>query len=71
MNRQTAREELIEGWLGETNSDFYTDTFLNRALDHELRLFCAETGAGPVASFEETGDGVKRDWNIPVELVDI
>lgn len=71
MNRQTAREELIESWIAETNSDFYTDTVVNHALDHELRLFCAESGAGPFASFEETGDGVKRSWNIPVELVDL
>ena len=71
MNQQEIREELLEPLLAEVNSDFYTDAILNYAISHSYRIFCRDTGGGPVASFEETGDGTTRSWQLPAELVDI
>lgn len=72
MDRLQGREEIIETWLAEADSDFYTDAVVNNALDHELRRFCAETGAGPAAEFlYSDANGTKRSWDLPTELVDV
>jgi hypothetical protein len=65
------RQQIIEPWLAETNSDFYTPTVIDYAINGEYKLFCAETMAGPIAQYTQTGDGVTRYYSLPGEIVDL
>jgi len=71
MNRAQARSRIMN-WLAESSeSDFFTEDTINELINQEYRQFCADTLAGPMAQFEETGDGSTRDWVLPSELIEI
>lgn len=71
MNRLEGRTEILEPWLAEVDSDFFTPTVINHAINHEHKRFCGDTGAGPVAEFAYTWDGTTRFQPLERELVDI
>ena len=71
LTQLAIRQQIIEPWLAEVNSDFYTPAVIDFAINGEYKLFCAETLAGPIANYTQTGDGTTRYFALPPEIVDI